>query len=86
VQPDSSTSTPAPQALMAAVPQIPARTVRILLLLAAVFVSAWLSLGVVDTDSLVPAIWPAGALATGLVLTSPRRLRPPSSPPRSGWF
>jgi hypothetical protein len=77
VQPDSSTSTPAPQALMAAVPQIPARTVRILLLLAAVFVSAWLSLGVVDTDSLVPAIWPAGALATGLVLTSPRRLRPP---------
>ncbi len=36
---------------------------------------AWLALAMVDTASLVPAIWPAGAVCAGLYLTSPRHLR-----------
>lgn len=39
-------------------------------------VSAWASIAVVNTSSQVPAIWPAGGLVAGLLLTSPRHLRP----------
>ena len=50
---------------------------RVTLLLAGVLASAWLVLGVVDTASLVPALWPAGGLAAGLLLTTPKRLQAP---------
>ena len=53
-----------------------ARTIRISVLLVAVLVSAWAVVGVIDTASRVPAIWPAGGLVAGLLLTSPRVLRP----------
>jgi len=52
------------------------RTIRIGLLLLAVLVSAWVSLAVVNTPSQVPTLWPAGGVVAGLLLTSPRRLRP----------
>jgi PAS domain S-box-containing protein len=55
---------------------VDSRTIRLALLLLAVFWSAWLVLTIVDTDSLVPCLWPAGAFAAGLHLTSPRRARP----------
>lgn len=53
-----------------------ARTLRISLLLAAVLVSAWASVAVINTPTQVPSIWPAGGLVAGLLLTSPRHLRP----------
>ncbi len=62
--------------MIAATPQVSARAVRTGLLLLGVFLSAWLTLSVVDTASLVPAIWPAGGLAAGLLLTSSRHRRP----------
>lgn len=52
-----------------------ARARRVSLLLLAILVSAWLAVGAIDTASQVPAIWPAGGLVAGLLLTSPRRLR-----------
>jgi PAS domain S-box-containing protein len=45
-------------------------------LLLAVFVSAWASIAVIDTPSQIPAIWPAGGVVAGLLLTSPTRMRP----------
>ncbi|MCW2760731.1 MAG: domain S-box protein [Marmoricola sp.] len=53
-----------------------ARTVRVWLLLLAVFVSAWASLAFVNTPSQVPGLWPAGGVIAGLLLTSPTRTRP----------
>ncbi len=53
-----------------------ARTARIGLLLVAVFVSAWAAIAVVNTPSEIPAIWPAGGVLAGLLLTSPTRMRP----------
>ena len=61
----------APRAVRTAVP----RPLRIGLLLAAVLVSAWGSLAVVDTASEVPTVWPAAGIVAGLLLTSPARLR-----------
>ena len=75
MQSETALSVPVLQALMRN-PALTARTARIALLLVGVFGSAWLALLVVDTESLVPAIWPAGGLAAGLLLTSPKRLRP----------
>ncbi len=75
VQADTSSSMPAVLQAWRRRPTLTARAARIPLLLVAVFVSAWLALVVVDTESLVPAIWPAGGVAAGLLLTSPRRLR-----------
>ncbi|MCW2849195.1 MAG: domain S-box protein [Marmoricola sp.] len=48
-----------------------AQRVRISLLLLAVFLSAWAAIAVVDSPSQVPAIWPAGGIVAGLLLTSP---------------
>ncbi len=49
--------------------------VRITLLLLSVFALAWVSLAGMDTARGIPVIWPAGAVLTGLLLTTPRRLR-----------
>ncbi|MET0838749.1 MAG: ATP-binding protein, partial [Marmoricola sp.] len=59
-------------------PERPAspRSRSLSLLLIGVLGSAWLALTVVDAASLVPVIWPAVGLTAGLLLTSPRRLRP----------
>ena len=74
---DSSASTSAQQTLVAvARTHVTTRHLRITLLLAGVFATSWLALTVVDAESLVPALWPAGGLAAGLLLTSPSRLRP----------
>jgi PAS domain S-box-containing protein len=53
-----------------------ARTVRIALLLLAVGVGAWLAIATLSAPSEVPDVWPAGGLAAGLLLTSPRAARP----------
>ena len=53
-----------------------ANPVRVALLLLAVFVTAWVEAAVVHAPSQTPAIWPAGGVLAGLLLTSPRRLRP----------
>ncbi len=52
-----------------------ARSVRISLLLLAVLALAWCAT-TVGEPNLVPAIWPAGGVVAGLLLTSPSRLRP----------
>ena len=75
MQSDISTTTSV-RALTARLPALDAHVLRTSLLLTGVFTSAWLSLAVVDTESLVPSIWPAGAFTAGLYLTSPKRLRP----------
>ena len=53
-----------------------ARPARIGLLLLAVLVSAWTSIALVDAPSQVPAVWPAGGVVAGLLLTSPSRMHP----------
>ena len=63
-------------ALNTATAPLTARHLRTALLLLGVFSTAWLALTVVEAESLVPALWPAGGLAVGLLLTSPSRLRP----------
>src|SRR6476469_6830480 len=74
---DSSASTSAPQTLLAAATtRFTARHLRISLLLLGVFAGSWLTLTVVDAESLVPVLWPAVGLAAGLLLTSPQHLRP----------
>jgi PAS domain S-box-containing protein len=74
---DNGASTSAQQTLMAAASaRLTVRHVRIALLLAGIFATSWLALTVIEADSLVPALWPAGGLAAGLLLTSPRHLRP----------
>jgi PAS domain S-box-containing protein len=73
---DSSASTSAQQTLVAAArTHVATRHLRITLLLVGVFATSWLALTVVEADSLVPSLWPAGGLAAGLLLTSPRHLR-----------
>jgi PAS domain S-box-containing protein len=62
--------------MTAPVTPLTTRHLRMALLLVGVFGSSWLALTVVDAGSLVPALWPAGGLAAGLLLTSPSRLRP----------
>ncbi len=52
-----------------------ARSIRIGALLLAVLASAWVAT-VAGDPGLVPAIWPAGGVVAGLLLTSPSRLRP----------
>ncbi len=52
-----------------------AQAVRLSLLLLAVLASAWVAATVVSGANQVPAIWPAGGVVAGLLLTSPRRLR-----------
>jgi len=74
---DHSASASAQQTLMtAATLALTRRNVRILLLLTGVLGTSWLALTVVDAESRVPALWPASGLVAGLLLTSPRRLRP----------
>ncbi|KQT92051.1 hypothetical protein ASG49_08725 [Marmoricola sp. Leaf446] len=55
----------------------PPAPVRVTLLLLAVVVAAWLGSLSIAPDGLVPAVWPAGGLAAGMLLVSPRRWRLP---------
>ena len=47
-----------------------------MLLLLAVLASAWVEAALVQTPSQTPAIWPAGGVLAGLLLTTSARLRP----------
>ncbi len=49
---------------------------RIALLLVVVLACAWVAIASVEQKGRVPAIWPAGGVLAGLLLISPRRLRP----------
>ena len=55
----------------------PPAPVRVTLLLLAVVVAAWLGSLSIAPYGLVPAVWPAGGLAAGMLLVSPRRWRLP---------
>jgi PAS domain S-box-containing protein len=73
----SSPEGPAPERrTRATVDTRTARTLRIGLLLLAVLVCAWAAIAVVNSPSQVPSVWPAGGVVAGLLLTSPRAIRP----------
>ncbi len=52
------------------------RMVREAVLLGTVLVTAWMALGMVDTGSRVPTMWPAAGVMAGLLLTSRSARRP----------
>ncbi|ROR92795.1 ATP-binding protein [Nocardioides aurantiacus] len=55
----------------------PRALLRVALLLLAVAVAAWLGSLSIAPGGLVPAVWPAGGLAAGMLLVSPHRWRLP---------